>query len=322
MLPPKEQLRICFAHPAYQMAARFAARETGITHLQVHTLEELAAKIPDADVLVVSQMWKNELVVGAPKLRFIQSISAGVDQYDQEVLRGRGIRLASAAGVTAQAVAEHAMALILALRRHLHTGRDNQAQKHWRGMISHIPSREDQLGGKTLLIIGLGRVGTRLAKLAKTFEMRVVATKRDASHGGEWVDSVYRYDRLPELLPSADIVVLTCPLTPDTQNLIDATALAAMKPSAHLINVARGRIVNEDALIQALQEQRLAAAGLDVTREEPLPASSPLWTMPNVLITPHKAGETQRIEEAVIDLLMENLDRIWRGEAVLRNQVV
>jgi D-2-hydroxyacid dehydrogenase (NADP+) len=150
----------------------------------------------------------------------------------------------------------------------------------------------------------------------------VVATKRDASHGGEWVDGVYRYDRLPELLPSADIVVLTCPLTPDTQNLIDATALAAMKPSAHLINVARGRIVNEDALIQALQAQRLAAAGLDVTREEPLPASSPLWTMPNVLITPHKAGETQRIEEAVIDLLMENLERLWRGEAVLGNQVV
>ena len=322
MLPPKEQLRICFAHPAYQMAARFAARETGITHLQVHTLEELAAKLPDADVLVVSQMWKNELAVGAPKLRFIQSISAGVDQYDQEVLRGHGIRLASAAGVTAQAVAEHAMALILALRRHLHTGRDNQAQKHWRGMISHIPSREDQLGGKTLLIIGLGRVGTRLAKLAKAFEMRVVATRRDASHGGEGVDRVYRHDRLPELLPSADIVVLTCPLTPDTQNLIDATALAAMKPSAHLINVARGRIVNEDALIQALQEQRLAAAGLDVTREEPLPASSPLWTMPNVLITPHKAGETQRIEEAVIDLLMENLERLWRGEAVLGNQVV
>ena len=150
MLPPKDQLRICFAHPAYQMAARFAARETGITHLQVHTLEELTAELPDADVLVVSQMWKNELLAaGADKLKFIQSISTGVDQYDQQMLRGRGIRLTSAAGATAQAVAEHAMALILALQRHLHTGRDNQARKHWRGMISDIPSREDQLGGKT-----------------------------------------------------------------------------------------------------------------------------------------------------------------------------
>src|SRR5882724_11306288 len=166
MFPSKEQLRICFAHPAYQMALRFAARECGITHRQVRTPEELAAELPDTDVLVVSQMWKNELAARTAKLRFIQSISAGVDQYDQQLLRGRGIRLASAAGVTAQAVAEHAMALILALRRQLHTGRDNQARKHWRGMSSHIPSREDQLGGKTLLIIGLGRVGTRLAKLA------------------------------------------------------------------------------------------------------------------------------------------------------------
>jgi D-2-hydroxyacid dehydrogenase (NADP+) len=322
MLPLREQLRICFAHPAYQMAARFAAREAGISHFQVDTLEDLAAQLPEADVLVVSQMWKNKFAAGATKLRFIQSISAGVDQYDQQLLRERGIRLASAAGVTSEAVAEHALALILALRRHLHTGRDNQTRKHWRGMIPHIPSREDQLRGKTLLIIGLGRVGTRLAKLAKAFEMRVVATKRDASLGAEGVDRVCRWDRLPELLPLADIVTLTCPLTTDTENLIDAKALASMKPSAHLINVARGRIVDEDALIRALQEKRLAAAGLDVTREEPLPASSPLWSMANVLITPHKAGETQRIEEAVIDLLMENLERLWRGETELKNQVV
>ena len=112
------------------MAARLAAREAGITHVQVHTLEDLAAKLPEADVLVVSQMWKNEFAACAAKLKFIQSISAGVDQYDQQLLRERGIRLASAAGVTAEVVAEHAMALILALRRHLHTGRDNQTRKH------------------------------------------------------------------------------------------------------------------------------------------------------------------------------------------------
>ena len=322
MLPPKDRLRICFAHPAYQMAARFAAREGGIAHVQVHTPRDLAAELPAADVLVVSQMWRNELAAHAGRLRFIQSISAGVDQYDLELLRGRGIRLASAAGVTAQAVAEHAMALILALQRHLHTGRDNQARKHWRGMISDISSREDQLGGKTLLIIGLGRIGTRLARLAKAFDMRVVATRRDASRGAEAVDAVYRNDRLLELLPWADIVALTCPLTPATRNLIDGNALAALKRSAHLINVARGPIVDEDALISSLQDKRLAAAGLDVTREEPLPESSPLWTMPNVLITPHKGGETQRIEDAVVDILIENLERLWRGETTLKNEVV
>jgi len=322
MLPAKDRLRICFAHPAYQMAARFAVREGGIAHVQVHTPRDLAAELPAADVLVVSQMWRNELAAHAGRLRFIQSISAGVDQYDLELLRGRGIRLASAAGVTAQAVAEHAMALILALQRHLHTGRDNQARKHWRGMISDISSREDQLGGKTLLIIGLGRIGTRLARLAKAFDMRVVATRRDASRGAEAVDAVYRNDRLLELLPWADIVALTCPLTPATRNLIDGNALAALKRSAHLINVARGPIVDEDALISSLQDKRLAAAGLDVTREEPLPESSPLWTMPNVLITPHKGGETQRIEDAVVDILIENLERLWRGETTLKNEVV
>jgi D-2-hydroxyacid dehydrogenase (NADP+) len=322
MLPPKDQIRICFAHPAYQMAERFAARNSGIAHVQVRSAQDLLAEIPRTDVLVISQMWKNELVGSAKKLKFIQSISAGRDQYDGELLRARSIRLTTAAGITTHAVAEHAMAMILALRRHLHTARDNQLRKHWRGMISHIPSREDELGGKTLLIVGLGRIGTRLARLAKAFDMRVVATKRDPSRGAEEADVVFRNDRLPDLLPSADIVVLTCPLTPDTQNLIDAKAIAAMKPSAHLINVARGAIVDEAALIRALQEERLGAAGLDVMRDEPLPVSSPLWEMPNVLITPHKAGETQRIEDGVIDVLMENLARQWRGETVLENEVV
>ncbi|KAB2918537.1 MAG: D-2-hydroxyacid dehydrogenase [Hyphomicrobiaceae bacterium] len=304
------------------MAERFAARATGIQHVQVRTAKELAAELPRADVLVVSMMWRNELADAAVKLRFIQSISAGVDHYGKDLLRTRGIRLASAAGVNAQAVAEHAMAMILALRRHLHTGRDNQAARHWRGMISDIAAREDQLGGKTLLIVGLGRIGLRLAHLAKAFDMRVVATKREASAVPADVDAVHGHERLHELLGSADVVALTCPLTPATENLIDAAALAAMKPSAHLINVARGKVVDEDALIGALSARRIAAAGLDVTREEPLPASSPLWAMPNVLLTPHVAGETQRYEDGVIDILLENLERLWRGEAALRNEIV
>jgi phosphoglycerate dehydrogenase-like enzyme len=323
MLPPKESLRICFAHAAYRMAERFAARDTGIAHFQVRTAEELIAELPGADVLVVSMLWKNALAPQAKRLKFIQSISAGIDQYDKEVLKAHGIRLANAAGVNANAVAEHAIALMLALKRHIHTGRDNQAARHWRGMISDIPQREDELAGKMLLIVGLGRIGARLAKLAKAFDLRVVATRRDASRGGtEGVDAVLGHDRLPELLGHADIVVLACPLNAETQNLIDAKALRLMKPSAHLINVARGKVVDEDALIEALREKRIAAAGLDVMREEPLSAASPLWAMPNVLITPHTAGETQAYEDRVIDLLLANLDRLWRGEAALVNQVI
>ncbi len=322
LLPAKDQLKICFAHPAYQMADRFAARGTGIGHIQVRDAQAFAAALPEADVVVVSMLWKNDLAPSAKRLKFIQSISAGIDQYDREVLRAHGIRLANAAGVNAHAVAEHAMALILALKRHLHSGRDNQAAKQWRGMISKIGEREDQLGGKTLLVVGLGRIGSRLAQLAKAFDMRVVGIRRDASRGGDGADAVYGHEHLHEQLGAADIVALTCPLTPETTDLIDAKALSAMKPTAHLINVARGKVVDEPALIRALQEKRLAAAGLDVTQVEPLPATSPLWAMPNVLITPHTAGETQRYEDGVIDLLLENLDRLWRGEAALRNQVV
>jgi D-2-hydroxyacid dehydrogenase (NADP+) len=321
ILPPKDQLKIGFAHGAYRMAERFQLRNTGIAHFEVRTAEDLARQIAEADVLVVSMMWKNELADIAGRLRFIQSISAGTDQYDKQLLRSRGVRVASAAGVNAQAVAEHSMAMILALSRRLPEARDNQHARHWRGMIGEIARREFELAGKTLLVVGMGRIGSRLVRLAKAFDMRVIATKRDPSTGAEGADVVAATDRLHEVLGEADIVALTCPLTPQTQNLIDATALAAMKPGAHLVNVARGRVVDEPALIRALQEGRLAAAALDVTCEEPLPASSPLWAMPNVLITPHTAGETQAYEDNVIDILLENLDRLRRG-APLRNEVV
>ena len=214
------------------------------------------------------------------------------------------------------------MSLILALTRQLHTGRDNQRAKYWRGMIGDPLAREDELSGKTLLIVGLGSIGNRLAQLAKAFDMTVIATRRNPSDGAQAADRVYAQSALHALLPEADIVALTCPLTPETENLIDAKALSLMKPSAHLINVARGKVVDEDALIAALSEGRIAAAGIDVTREEPLPESSPLWTMPNVLLTPHTAGETRRYEDNVIDILLENLDRLWRGERELRNEVV
>jgi len=320
--PSQDELIICFAHVAYPMATSFAARATGIQHVQAWTPTELREQIGAADVLVVSGFWRNELLDLAPKLRFIQAIGAGVDQFDQAAFRQRSIRLASARGVNKNAVSEHAMAHILAFARHIHTGRDHQHQRHWRGMISDLTIREDELGGKTLLIVGLGAIGTRLAKLAKAFDMHVIGTKRDPATGGTTVDEVYTADRLLDLLPRADYVALTCPLTPATTGLIDATALAAMKSGAYLINMARGRVVDEPALIAALQNGSIAGAGLDCTWEEPLPPDSPLWAMENVLLTPHTAGETRRYEENVLDILLENLARLWRGEGELYNGVV
>jgi phosphoglycerate dehydrogenase-like enzyme len=322
MLPPKDKLTICFAHVAYQLGPQFARRNTGIGHFQVSTREELDKRIGEADVLVISGLWRNELAETARKLRFIQSIGAGTDQFSREVLAARGIRLASARGVNARAVSEHAMALILALARRLPEARDNQARHFWRGMIGDLSQREDELGGKTLIVVGTGAIGGRLCQLAKAFDMRVIGVRRDPAQGRGAADSVHAMGELKSLLPQADIVALTCPLTRETENLIDADALGRMKKSAFLINAARGRCVDEAALVAALREGRIAAAGIDVTVEEPLPATSPLWDLPNAFITPHTAGETRRYEDNVLDILQENLDRLWRGDNTLRNQVV
>jgi phosphoglycerate dehydrogenase-like enzyme len=320
--PPKDKLTICFAHVAYQLHERFAALEAGISSFAVRDPETLAERVGEADVLVVSGLWHNRLLDRAKKLGFIQAIGAGTDQFPRDELEKRGIRLASARGVNARAVAEHAMALILALSRRLPEARDNQTRRVWRQMIGDLSRREDELGGKTLLIVGLGDIGGRLARLAKAFDMRVVGLRRNLAAGTGAADAVHGMDELKSLLPEADFVVLSCPLTPETENLIDAGALARMKPSAHLVNVARGRVVDEAALIKALSARRIAGAALDVTVEEPLMPTSPLWGIEHVLITPHTAGETRRYEDNVIEILRDNLERQWRGDAELRNQIV
>ncbi len=319
-LPPKEKLTVCFAHVAYRMGERFAVRNTGIDSFEVRNPDDLKARIGEADVLLCSGLWRNELIPVAPKLAFIQSISAGTDQYAKDALQAAGIRVASAQGSNERAVAEHAIALILAMARQIPQARDSQTAKLWRGMIGDIARREDELGGKTLVIVGMGRIGSRLATLAKAFDMKVIGTKRDPSKGAGAAGRVVGEDGLLSVLPEADFVALTCPLTPKTENLIDAKALAAMKPSACLVNVARGKVVNEPALVEALQKGRIAGAALDCVWEEPLPATSSLWSVPNVLITPHTAGETRRYEDNVLDLLMENLARMWKGETALKNQ--
>lgn len=322
MIPPTDQITICFAHAAYQMKHRFDALNTGIASFEVRDRAELDRRAPEADVIVASGLWHNGLIDIANKLRFIQSISAGTDQYDKARLAERGIRLASAAGVNARAVAEHAMSLILSLARRLPEARDNQTSRVWRGMIGDLTQREDELGGKTLLIIGLGRIGGRLAQLAKAFDMRVVGFRRDPSAGAGAADSVHALAALASHLPTADFVALTCPLTEETRGVIDAAALGLMRPSASLINVARGPCVDEAALIMALSRGAIAAAALDCTDPEPPAPDSPLWSLSNVFLTPHTGGETRQYETNVIAILLENLDRLWRGESGLRNQVV
>ena len=322
MIPPRESLKICFAHAAYQMKTCWDALNTGIASFEVRDRADLDRRAHEADAIVSSGMWHNGLIQSATRLKFVQSISSGTDQYDKPALAAAGIRLASAAGVNARAVAEHAIGLILALSRRLPEARDNQTRKIWRGMIGDLTQREDELGGKTLLIIGLGRIGGRLALLAKAFDMTVIGFRRDPSAGAGNADSVHGLGALGEHLPKADFVALTCPLTPETKHVIDAAALGKMKQSAYLVNVARGGCVDEPALIAALQAGAIAGAALDCTDPEPPIADNALWAMPNVLITPHTGGETTQYEKNVNEILLENLERLWRGEAALRNQIV
>ena len=322
MFPTRDRLTICFAHAAYQMKARFDARNTGINSFQVRSYDEFVQRVGEADVVSASGMWKNDIIPHATKLQFIQSISSGMDQYSKELLGAKGIRLASGAGVNARAVAEHALSLILAVFRRLPEARDNQHKKVWRGMLGDLTQREDELGGKTVLIVGMGRIGSHLAKLAKAFDMKVIGIRRDLKAGTNGADEIYGMEDLVKLVPQADIVALTCALTPETTGLMSAAAFAALKPSSIFVNVARGKVADEAALIKTLEGNKIFAAALDVTAEEPLPAASPLWTLPNVFITPHTAGETRAYEDNVIDILIENLDRLWRGEATLRNQVL
>lgn len=320
MLPARPT--VLFAHVAYRFAERYAARGGSLPVLEATSLAELEAKVDQADVLLVSGFWRNHMAKAGGRLKFIQSISAGVDQYDKAALAAAGIRLASAQGANANAVSEHAIALILALARRIPEARDNQAQRHWRGMIGDLTRREDELGGKTLLVVGIGRIGGRLARLGKAFGMNVIGLRRDPANGAEGADEIHAMSALRAQLPRADYVALTCALTEETRGLMDAAAFAAMKPGATLINVARGKVCDEAALIAALQSGHLGQAGIDVTAEEPLAADSPLWAMPNVLVTPHTGGETRAYEDNVLDLMEENLARLARGESALFNQVV
>lgn len=322
MFPSRSDLVIQFSHIAYQFEAQFALRDTGIANYTTVTPGDTEARIAGADVIVATALWRNELLDVAERLKYIQVAGAGYDQFDTEAIAAKGIRMANGRGVNTNAVAEHAMALILGLSRQIHLCRDAQHRGHWRGMNSHIPTREEELPGKTMLVIGAGQIGARVATLGKAFGMRPVGMRRSVASADPVFDEVYPMSEKLQRIAEADLVVLCCPLTDETRGLINAEAMTAMKPSAYLINVARGACVVEDDLVAALNAGAFAAAGIDVTDPEPLPENSALWGMENVLLTPHTAGETRRYEDNVLDIMMENIQRLERGEDALLNQIV
>ena len=301
-------------HPAYRIAEVLSTRLPEATVFQEPSADAIAHRMPEIDVLVISGAWRDRLLDGAGKLKWIQAIGVGYNQFPLAELQRRAIRLTNAVGVNANAVSEHAMALILALSRRLPEARDNQHRRHWRSMISDPQVREDEIADKTLGIVGLGAIGNRLGALAKAFGMRIIGTKGNPAAYQGPADVALPPDRLGELLDSADYVALCCPLIPETTNLIGAPELKRMRRSAYLVNVSRGQVVDESQLIAALQSGGIAGAALDLTIDEPLRPESPLWDLPNVLITPHTGGETSRYEQRLVDIIVENVRRWQRDE--------
>ncbi len=250
-----------------------------------------------------------------PGLRWVQATAAGAGEQvgaagltDEEL--GRVI-VTSGAGVHAGPLAEFALFGMLAFAKDLPRMLADQRARRW----GHYPVAE--LSGRMLLIVGLGQIGAEVARLAAAFGMRVVGLNRTGSGDHPYVEELDRIDALGDRLPEADAIVISLPLTPQTTGLLDATAIARIKPGATLVNVGRGGVLDEPALIDALRSERLAGAALDVFATEPLAADSPLWELPNVLVSPHTAGLSVHENKRLVSLFVENLSRYLRGEDLL-----
>ena len=259
-----------------------------------------------------------EFLRAAKNLVWVQASSAGVDRYlaNEAFARDEKVVLTNLRGVHGPAIADHVFAMLLALTRDLPVHLEARASGAWKrdgsGELTPIA-----LQGRTLLVVGLGGIGTEVARRAHGFGMHVIATRRGDAPAPEFVERVGKADRLAEFLPEADVVVLCVPLTPETEHLIDAAALARMKRGSWLVNVARGKVVDTDALVAALKEGRLAGACLDVTDPEPLPKDHVLWTFHDVVITPHVAATAELTDERAWALTRENLRRFDAGEPLL-----
>jgi phosphoglycerate dehydrogenase-like enzyme len=264
------------------------------------------------EVEIAAGWFPPELLGRAPRLRWVQQWGAGVDWLLRfPKAADMPFLLTNASGVHAIPISEHIMGMLLMFARGLHSAVRAQNQREW-----WRPHHRDvfELSGKTMLLVGVGAIGARTAELAVAHGMRVEGIRRNQPANVAGVAAMYAPHQLRERLAHADAVVLTVPLSRETQGLIGAPELAAMKPTAYLINIGRGATVDEAALVAALRAGRIAGAGLDVFAEEPLPATSPLWDMENVILTAHYSGNTPAYNERAMAIFLDNLRRFVAGE--------
>lgn len=275
----------------------------------------VAADLAEADALITWNL-STELLAAAPRLDWLQTGGAGVDGFPLAALAARGIVVTNASGVHAPNMAEHAMAMILAFARGLPQLLRAQAAHRWRDEATHREVFE--LPGQTLLLVGLGEIASAIAPRAAAFGLHVHGVRRNLNASPPpHVERVVPLTDLTVALRQADHVVLTLPATAETRGLLGEAELAAMRRGAYLYNLGRGAVVDTPALIAALTAGQLGGAGLDVVDPEPLPADSPLWEMPNVIVTAHTAGATPRYWDRGAALIEANLDRWLKGEPLL-----
>jgi len=284
-------------------------RTAAASDVVLATKERLPHELADAEVFFGYH--SPEVFAHAPRLKWIQTTAAGLDKLLTPELCARGITITNASGIHASAVAETGWALAIGIARGLPTFFKQQQQHVWKWGPLY------DLFGATAGIIGLGGIGRQFARVATAFDMRVIAVDPHLSTKPDNVAELWRMDRLGDLLRQSDLVLISCPYTRETHHLIDRERLAMMKPTAILVNIARGGIVDEAALVDALRAGKLAGAGLDVCETEPLPASSPLWDAPNLLLTPHCAGLSHHRMRKLIEFFCENLRRYQSGQPLL-----
>lgn len=249
--------------------------------------------------------WRKEMepifAAGNSQAKWLQTWGAGVDNMPLAELHHNGVAVTNASGVHPIPIAESVFAMLLSFTRKLHCAVRSQLAGEWQ-YIRDV----SELYGQTIGIIGVGAIGERIAQLARAFGMRVLGVRRSGEPSG-YVDRMFAADGLQHVLTESDFVVVTLPATSETSHMFGAQQFAAMKSTACFINIGRGQTTDTDALVAALQSGGIAGAGLDVFEQEPLPAGHPLWTLDNVIITPHNSGLTNRYEDRVLDIFTDNL---------------
>ncbi|QLG26640.1 D-2-hydroxyacid dehydrogenase [Halorarum halophilum] len=302
-------------HPATEYASEIRDRLPDHEVVHAATPEEESELVADADVVTGPGSATESLLDSAGSLRLFAGVYAGTGHLDLDSFREAGVAVTNASGVHGPNISEYVVGALVSMARDFRRATRQQDRREWRA----YPTRE--LHGSTVTIVGLGAIGRAIAERLEPFGVEQLGVRYSPEKGGP-TDEVFGFDDLHDALARTDHLVLACPLTDETEGLIDAEAFRTLPPDATLVNIARGPVVDTDALLSALQRNFVGSVFLDVTDPEPLPEDHPLWGFDDIHITPHNAGHTPEYFARVADILAGNVERLAAGEEDLENRVV